>query len=109
MSIEERITEVLSRHRFERHSVSEAGYFAWWGHCVACGFESDRRNSSYVGWELDMRDDEARHCASVLAFELRLNEVFASAEYIEANAATLNPKYAAAYDVLAKRRKGGAL
>lgn len=74
MSIEERIAELLSEHRFERWSVSKDGYFAWWGHCVQCGFESDRRNSSYVGWELDMHDDEARHAASVLVAELGLTE-----------------------------------
>ena len=72
MSIEERIAELLSEHRFERWSVSKDGYFAWWGHCVQCGFEPDRRNSSYVGWELDMHDDEARHAASVLVAELGL-------------------------------------
>lgn len=66
MSNRERVAEVIRQHRMERWSVSEAGCFAWWGHCVGCGFEGSRRNSNSVGWELDMRDDEARHIAEIL-------------------------------------------
>jgi hypothetical protein len=70
IDVQELVEETIAKHRFERHSVSETGYFAWWGHCTGCGFEGDRRNSNYVGWELDMRDEEARHIARIVAANL---------------------------------------
>lgn len=75
--LQQRIADLMRTHRFERHSESRDGYFAWWGHCTGCAFESDRRNSNYVGWELDMRDDEARHVAEVLVSELGITAEWA--------------------------------
>ena len=66
MSTLERIRDILVQHRFERHSISEPGHFEWWGHCIGCGFEGERRTVSGPEWELNMRYDESTHVAELL-------------------------------------------